>query len=551
MKRLFVFFLVLVVMLSLFFPSYADDSTAMVVYSGEEGALVPYSGLPLNPVSGIGQAITITNLPDIIAKSWDVAQDVGHDIATWGRILLGDRDVCPSSSNHRHEFEYVNTEISGVRGWTYVCKYCGRYSGDIVDSAYTDYVGSLPASGIDSEGGLIWRTSFTDWSGDVTVSFVNNGASLSASNPSFSFDNDNLQYSFTCFDNRISSSWLVGSSTAKVLKVQFSYMGFYVPVAGTYTLMTDSPLFSGLAYDVNGDVHSLSLKYSDLLNLSSSDRVQTVSSSGVRSLQSRYASYNALNGLHFEGTIFLPVFRVVPTSGVIDTSSDTTYNDNSRVGSITGDYGIVGDNGTISVVENVTIVNEENNTFYNPATGETLPIDSWTYDYSDRSYDLQLGDDVGVKVKFDDAALTLDFSQGDTVEGDTVNNHYTYYYVTEYTNNSGGEDPEPTASPVPTDEPTPTDIPTPTDAPVPTDDPDNPVVVVIPTPVPVIADVPDGILTLRERLRELYNNLVEMLGDASSFLSDAFSFVPQEIGWLIEFSFALAIVVGIFRMFWK
>lgn len=498
------------------------------------------------PVAGgsIGVQATISGFDDFLIWAAKTGLDGAYNKANalWEKITGASYDVCTSgySQNGKHNFVLQHTQVGDTTGYFYVCEYCGKSGGEYVDSAYSDYVESLPATGISSDGGLIWTPTIADLDSSSYVCFStasNAGDDFKLSFPSGSgsayANSQILRYEFSLSTSGSVShgenAVYVGDVPNNRNYLGINYFCSYIPpITGKYTRIV-SPKFIGSPY--NEDWFSWSYDWVE----------------GVSTELTKEGYYNSYGEYSVWCDFYFPTFRVVPTSGVVDTSSDTVYNVDSRAGSITGDYGIVGDNGTISVVENVTIVNEENNTFYNPGTGETLPIESWSYDYSDRSYDLQLGDDVGVKVKFDDAALTLDFSQGDDVEGDV----YTYYYVTQYINNSGGEDPEPTASPVPTDEPTPTDTPTPTDAPTPTDDPDNPVVVVIPTPVPVIADVPEGILTLRERLRELYNNLVEMLGDASSFLSDAFSFVPQEIGWLIEFSFALAIVVGIFRMFWK
>lgn len=515
-----------------------------------ETALVTFGEWALTDVAAVLGESALSGLGSYaMGKVVEIAIDKAVDMLSDSECDYGSE----TSSEHVHSFSYDRQGFGvedGQRKKTIYFKCaCGQTRSvtvDEFDSAYNDYVDSLPASGISSDGGLIWTPSISECSSFIVQAYSTYWCDICSGD--YSNEGGGRKCTFT--GNGRSVLYYVSNFESPVLGP--TRIIFNAPISGVYCL-DDTVCCSGSGVDDLGRSGVYSWSYSSLgsnsYNADESVDIRFSSNVFLKSPKSLCAASGP--GGIYQGSIYLPSFRVVPASGVVNTSSDTTYNNDSRVGSITGDYGIVGDNGTISVVENVTIVNEENNTFYNPATGDTVPITSWTYDYADRSYDLQLGDDVGVKVKFDDAALTLDFSQGDTVEGDTVNNHYTYYYVTEYTNNSGGEDPEPTASPVPTDAPTPTDTPTPTDAPVPTDDPDNPVVVVIPTPVPVIADVPDGILTLRERLRELYNNLVEMLGDASSFLSDAFSFVPQEIGWLIEFSFALAIVVGIFRMFWK
>ena len=98
-----------------------------------------------------------------------------------------------------------------------------------------------------------------------------------------------------------------------------------------------------------------------------------------------------------------------------------TYNINTRPTSITGgNYGIVGDNGQITKVEdNSTIINETNNTYYNPATGQTVPITNWSYDYSDRSYKVTLESGDTATITYGDENITIQ-------EGDTV---YNVYYL--------------------------------------------------------------------------------------------------------------------------
>ncbi|WP_300765298.1 hypothetical protein [uncultured Oscillibacter sp.] len=109
--------------------------------------------------------------------------------------------------------------------------------------------------------------------------------------------------------------------------------------------------------------------------------------------------------------------------------SGDTYNINTRPTSITGgSYGIVGDNGQITKVEdNSTIINETNNTFYNPATGQTVPIVNWSYDYSDRSYKVTLESGDTATITYGDENITI--SQITTTEGDTITNNHTIYYL--------------------------------------------------------------------------------------------------------------------------
>ena len=124
--------------------------------------------------------------------------------------------------------------------------------------------------------------------------------------------------------------------------------------------------------------------------------------------------------------LFSPVYKIIPfnPSGISD-----IYNTTTRPTSITGgNYGIVGDNGQINKVEdNSTIVNETNNTFYNPATGTTVPIVNWSYDYSDRSYKVTLESGDTVTVTYGDENITI--QETTITEGDTITNNYTIYYL--------------------------------------------------------------------------------------------------------------------------
>lgn len=120
-----------------------------------------------------------------------------------------------------------------------------------------------------------------------------------------------------------------------------------------------------------------------------------------------------------------PVYEITPVASL----PGDTYNITTRPTSITGgNYGIVGDNGQITKVDdNSTIINETNNTFYNPATGQTVPIINWSYDYSNRSYKVTLESGDTATITYGDENITI--SQITTTEGDTITNNYTIYYL--------------------------------------------------------------------------------------------------------------------------
>ena len=123
------------------------------------------------------------------------------------------------------------------------------------------------------------------------------------------------------------------------------------------------------------------------------------------------------------------IFKFIPFS-ITDINFETTYNINSRPTSITGDYGIIGDNGQIIKVEGDKIINETNNNYYNPATGETTTITDWSYNYEDRSYTVTTESGDTVTITYGDENVTI-------VEGDTT---YNVYYLV---NSSGSENPDP------------------------------------------------------------------------------------------------------------
>lgn len=111
------------------------------------------------------------------------------------------------------------------------------------------------------------------------------------------------------------------------------------------------------------------------------------------------------------------------------TLSDTTYNVNTRPTTITGgNYGIIGDDGTINTVTNNNqIVNETTNNYYNPATGQTSTITDWSYNYENRTYDITLDTGDKVQVEYGDQNITI--TENNVVEGDTIVNNYIIYYM--------------------------------------------------------------------------------------------------------------------------
>lgn len=176
------------------------------------------------------------------------------------------------------------------------------------------------------------------------------------------------------------------------------------------------------------------------VNLSYSESAPVVYSSGDLYLNEfNYASQPWYSV--FSVQCFAPVFKVTPTVAL----SGDIYNTNTRPTTITGgNYGIVGDDNNITTVTNTTqIVNEGDNLYYNPATGQTQTITDWSYNYDGRIYNITLDTGDKVSVEYGDENITI--VENNVVEGDTIVNNYTIYYMID---GSGSEDnPSPTPCP--------------------------------------------------------------------------------------------------------
>lgn len=352
---------------------------------------------------------------------------------------------CPSAEDgYHHASSYRRPEASwgGLTGYyKCICDLCGAefkaYESDLQQS-YDAQVAELPATGYSSDGGLLipyhvldhcvmFRTSSSHWSYLSSCSNHTNftgGGGSSSSGTAF-------LYTYSCELNSVSFKVKSGSSGfgsvgfTYRLRATIPYNGYYsyllfpvvidyVTVSGeTGTVSTSSVMddFSPPVYYDSGEVVS----YASHL---SSNRCYLP-------LDLNYFSAVA----HFEQ----PLLKYI-SSPSSDLNFEITYNIQSRPTSITGDYGIIGDNGQIIKVEGDKIVNETNNNYFNPATGETTTITDWSYNYEDRSYTVTTEAGDTVTITYGDENVTI-------VEGDTI---YNIYYLVD---GSGSENPGPDVPP--------------------------------------------------------------------------------------------------------
>lgn len=285
------------------------------------------------------------------------------------------------------------------------------------DAYVADFEANYGSSVIDGDGYLYWSCPHY-------YSLVRMGSFTSYCPHDSRSSSDLIDAKYTCS----SSGSGLNATMPTAIGVVSCYTGFYfkgvAPVAGYYTSVKPLSYFN--YFGESGQLHELSDVFS--FGPTYSSKYFGVGDSISGSMVS--ATYNVV-GVVSGTSDFL--FRVQPMDGLMD----VTLNIDTRVGYLTNNY-IYVEGDTNIVVENVQIVNETTNVYYNPVTGVSTPIINWQYDYGDRSYNLTLEGGVVVKVVF--GPETVQINEGDTV-----------YNVQYAVPDSGGGDVDPTPPPGPDD----------------------------------------------------------------------------------------------------
>lgn len=354
------------------------------------------------------------------------------DVPLWGDWVAysTDKTCAVSEDKYHHASTYQTANEDGY--FTCICTYCGQmftaYESDLKQS-YDDQVAELPATGITSAGRLIWQTSLGDMGRYFNV-VCGPTVYYEASITSFPWHGSSGYLSEVGFDVASSGSALSFSYSGNpwLTFVGFKCAYFIAPFAGSYRLLGNR-LASGSYLLESGVIGTIDGDYS------ADSSFKHYSASEEFSLSDAYVFWDGAVSFA-SGYVYLPAFEVIPDTA-IDTTSGGQYNINTRPTSITGgNYGIVGDNGEITTITNNNqIINETNNTYYNPATGETKPILDWSYNYTDRSYKVTLESGDTYTITYGDENIVIK-------EGDVT---YNIYYMVDGTG-SGDPDPSPSVS---------------------------------------------------------------------------------------------------------
>ncbi len=334
--------------------------------------------------------------------------------------------TCPSSSDSYHHGSKsagFGDDGDGLYHM-YECEYCHqefRVGESDSKQSYDDHVAELPAPGYSSSGELRWRMNVYDCIGSNGTS----SASLDFHGGTrFSFllpYGENITFLFSGFNAPVTGNYSLYYSFSCAYKFRLVRLRSY-SIGNVYILTgdgRDNPLLFGSGLDPNARIDSGVLKRYD--------KTTGVSffAGDVIFGQDDYFRIEGSNEQHF-----------YPASGYWEltctpvTLPGDSYDITSRPTSITGDYGIIGDNGQITQVEGDAIVNETNSTVYNPVTGGTSTMDDWQYDYSTRTYTVTLENGTTQTITYGDEKITI-------LEGDTT---YNVYYLTE---GSGTGEPDP------------------------------------------------------------------------------------------------------------
>lgn len=320
--------------------------------------------------------------------------------------FLSGNQTCPNSSDGYHHASSFQKSAGGTTGlYDCICRDCGHYFTAYetdLQAAYSSYVSDLPATGINSAGQLVWSPAFRIFNIDYT-SYVGDLSGTDYA-PSSS-----VLCSYSCSDG-VSYFSLAPSSGNSFSCYPEVLIYDRFPVSGVYSFPSGARSLS-LSYALTYFVSSGSNLWDGSFNFTNGlgfHSAGDVLSASKAILNSSWTFYSAT--LQVQN----PVFYITPADSLGD-----IYNTDSRTGSIIGNLGIFNIDGDLEFSFNGSLFDELGSLYYNPTTNEYHTVNNWTYDYSDRSYNLTLESGDTVNITYGDEYITV--RQGDTV--------YNVYYI--------------------------------------------------------------------------------------------------------------------------
>ena len=405
-----------------------------------------------------------------------VAFAVDSDYSLWEWLLnknipwLGDLSGCTEAPAGNHNFQYIPGEGT-------FCTYCGISYSDYSAAAYQQTLNLRDSDGVLTN----WRLDFVDENCTYWYEYV---GAIYAGNVQSGSNPGNGIYTavgsttlVTDSGGQINFSWSnAGGIVVDISSTSIDYdcyyniwfdglSNWYAPVAGnvgcailcnvsatytgTYAYMGSRPhkwysaSFAG-NYNNSGDVmHSIDKSdvYPVVKNNSGfvyrpyADVSVLAGDTGDFSIynDANLSDYNISNWKLFvsgfwKGSVtnhFMPYICFTPLS-TIDTPN--------KVGTITGDIVVIGDDNEVTVYENCQFVDETNNQYFNPTTNTWNTYNSYSYDYSTFTYNFTT-DSGNTTINYGDEYVSV----SETVNN--VTNVYNYYYYVDGGGSGGDEDP--------------------------------------------------------------------------------------------------------------
>lgn len=379
-----------------------------------------------------------------------VSVNTVEEIPLIGPLILSSssnssEDICNKSDDHFHHGPVISTDMGPTQGdgtgpyyVTCRCNYCGNQFfattyREAAKEAYKEKVEALPSpvKGINSEGGLYWSptvfdmrirlpesSNLDDYKAPDTLlgitalnHFIYIGSSVDYAIPSVGDSSRIIGLSYTVPDEYAGY-------------VKCNALCFMVPADGIYEQL-DSTRCNFLVSHKSSSVRTVKDTY-----VGKNFGVQSAGSI-ICAFRTGGNLWQSASSISVVGSFHLPTFKITPTIP-LDTGVGGAFGPDTRPGSISGEYGVVGEDGSISSTGDTYLFDESTNSYHNPVTGDTSNVTEWNYDYSDRSYTVTTDSGNTVTITYGDENVTITENTVNEA-GDTITNNYTYYYITNNT----------------------------------------------------------------------------------------------------------------------
>ena len=284
---------------------------------------------------------------------------------------------------------------------------------DDMKKDYNDFVSTLPATGYDSAGKLLWQPR---WIEDTSTWGLYFKGCVSSTFDGYYRSTDYLSVSYLGSEFRFTVLANVGYGCTYQPNYP-SWHSFRAPISGTYTLLSSQFAFGNLLFSSGAATVDKKWKSTSLGGIRADS---PVSVRGAWTASSSRGSDDIDYALDGTLSLYTPVFEIVPFT--TDTTINNTYNINTRVNNFQGNYY---NNVTNNYYNNTTIINETTNNYYDMTTNNYYTMSNWSYDYQSRTYFVTLEDGTTITVQFGDDCLTITNNNVENSYQYVINNNNT------------------------------------------------------------------------------------------------------------------------------